>query len=154
MATKNVDWIAVEGAYRAGVDSLRTIGTQHGISEGMIRKKAKQQGWIRDAAGTKRAIVNAHMAVGAQNSTPEGTQYARETITDAANVDIQDMERGLESYPQPSGRVKPTGVAVCHYSSANRHRPVADSHIIRSEHPLVRGNHTVDIFLCRPEQWS
>lgn len=95
MATKNTDWLAVEGAYRAGVDSLRTIGQKHSVSEAMIRKKAKQQGWSRDPAGTKRAIVNTHMAVGAQGGTQEGTQCARETIQTAAHDDIEDMERGL-----------------------------------------------------------
>lgn len=96
MAEKNVDWIAVEGAYRAGIDSLRTIGTQHGVSEGMIRKKAKQQGWSRDPAGTKRAIVNAHMAGSTQGNTQEGTQCAQQNIAGAAQDDIKDMERGLE----------------------------------------------------------
>ncbi|MGB8422194.1 hypothetical protein [Paraburkholderia sp.] len=95
MASKNIDWIAVEGAYRAGVDSLRAIGDKYHLSEGMIRKKAKQQGWTRDPSSTKRAIVNAHFAGGAQGGTNEGTQCALETITNAAEDDIQDMERGL-----------------------------------------------------------
>lgn len=95
MATKNTDWIAVEGAYRAGVDSLRTIGSKYGVSEAMIRKKARQQGWSRDPASTKRAIVNAHFAGGSQGGTQEGTQCALETIQTAAHDDIEDMERGL-----------------------------------------------------------
>ncbi|EFM4225777.1 hypothetical protein IGC89_000205 [Escherichia coli] len=32
------DWEAIETAYRAGVMSLREIASQHGISEGAIRK--------------------------------------------------------------------------------------------------------------------
>lgn len=95
MAKTAIDWIAVEGAYRAGVDSLRTIGHKHGLSEGMIRKKARQQGWSRDPASTKRAIVDAHFAGGSQIGSQEGTQCALETITQAAEDDIQDMERGL-----------------------------------------------------------
>ncbi|TDV04676.1 hypothetical protein [Paraburkholderia caballeronis] len=95
MAGKNTDWIAVEGAYRAGIDSLRTIGQKYGVSEAMIRKKARQQGWARDPASTKRAIVNTHMAVGAQGGTQEGAQCALETIRTAAHDDIADMERGL-----------------------------------------------------------
>ncbi|RQZ08909.1 hypothetical protein DF105_00990 [Burkholderia stagnalis] len=96
MATKNVDWIAIEGAYRAGADSLRTIAAAYGLSEGMIRKKAKQQGWSRDPTGTKRAIVNAHMAGSSHGGTPEGTRCAQEGMAAAANEDITDMERGLE----------------------------------------------------------
>ncbi|WP_209954251.1 hypothetical protein [Burkholderia glumae] len=95
MAGKNVDWTAIEGAYLAGVESVRAIATAYSISEGMIRKKAKQLGWSRDPSGTKRAIVSAHMAGGAQGSTQEGAQIAQEQIAAAAGDDIRDMERGL-----------------------------------------------------------
>ncbi|WP_257765095.1 hypothetical protein [Burkholderia glumae] len=95
MAGKSVDWLAIEGAYLAGVESVRTIASAHGISEAMIRKKAKQLGWSRDPGGTKRAMVNAHMAGGTQGSSQEGAQIAHEQIATAATADIQDMERGL-----------------------------------------------------------
>ncbi|KXX64190.1 hypothetical protein [Marichromatium gracile] len=88
---KCVDWVAVEGAYRAGKDSLREIAGQHGISEGAIRKRAKKEGWLRDPGGTKRQIVRAAMAGG----TREGTQYAARTIAEAANQDVADMSAGL-----------------------------------------------------------
>ena len=42
------DWEAIETAYRAGVMSLREIASQHGISEGAIRKRAKRDEWSRD----------------------------------------------------------------------------------------------------------
>lgn len=42
------DWEAIESAYRAGVLSLREIASQHGISEGAIRKRAKRDDWSRD----------------------------------------------------------------------------------------------------------
>lgn len=42
------DWEAIESAYRAGVMSLREIASQHGISEGAIRKRAKRDKWSRD----------------------------------------------------------------------------------------------------------
>lgn len=44
------DWEAIESAYRAGVMSLREIASQHGISEGAIRKRAKRDDWSRDLA--------------------------------------------------------------------------------------------------------
>lgn len=44
------DWEAIETAYRAGVMSLREIASQHGISEGAIRKRAKRDDWSRDLA--------------------------------------------------------------------------------------------------------
>lgn len=42
------DWETIETAYRAGVMSLREIASQHGISEGAIRKRAKRDDWSRD----------------------------------------------------------------------------------------------------------
>lgn len=45
-----LDWEAIETAYRAGVMSLREIASQHGISEGAIRKRAKRDDWSRDLA--------------------------------------------------------------------------------------------------------
>lgn len=42
------DWEAIETAYRSGVMSLREIASQHGISEGAIRKRAKRDDWSRD----------------------------------------------------------------------------------------------------------
>ncbi|MDN0103041.1 hypothetical protein [Yersinia bercovieri] len=42
------DWEAIESAYRAGLMSLREIASQHNISEGAIRKRAKRDEWSRD----------------------------------------------------------------------------------------------------------
>ena len=86
-----LDWIAIEGAYRAGVESVRAIAETHGISETAIRKKAKALGWSRDPTGTKRAIVNAALAFGSH----EGSQDALRTLTSEAAFDIADMERGI-----------------------------------------------------------
>lgn len=41
------DWEAIETAYRAGIMSLREIGTLYGVTEGAIRKKAKKLEWVR-----------------------------------------------------------------------------------------------------------
>ncbi|MEM7927357.1 hypothetical protein Q4R04_16350 [Morganella morganii] len=45
---KRPDWEAIESAYRVGVMSLREIASQHDISEGAIRKRAKRDDWSRD----------------------------------------------------------------------------------------------------------
>ena len=42
------DWDKIELDYRAGIKSLRQLGTEHGISEGAIRKRAKRDEWTRD----------------------------------------------------------------------------------------------------------
>lgn len=48
------DLIAIEADYRAGVMSVRAIAAKHGVSEGAIRKWAKNanpQPWLRDLTG-------------------------------------------------------------------------------------------------------
>lgn len=43
-----IDWEKAEGQYRAGIMSLREIASEHGVSEGAIRKRAKRDGWERN----------------------------------------------------------------------------------------------------------
>jgi hypothetical protein len=81
MMADNIDWIAVEGAYRAGKASLRELGAKYGVTEGGIRKRAKKNGWLRDPEGTKRQMVRSAMAGGTQ----KGTQYAARTISEEAD---------------------------------------------------------------------
>jgi hypothetical protein len=87
---KDVDWTAIEGAYRAGTEPLRAIADRHGITEGAIRARAKKFGWTRDAAKTKRELVAARMA----GVTQEITQDVMRNIEDAAAQDVIDLERG------------------------------------------------------------
>lgn len=44
----SIDWPAVERDYRAGILSLREIGTAHGLTHGAINKRSKRDGWTRD----------------------------------------------------------------------------------------------------------
>jgi hypothetical protein len=53
--SKTVDWEKVEGQYRAGTRSLREIATEHSITEGAIRKRAKRDDWARDLRAKVRA---------------------------------------------------------------------------------------------------
>lgn len=43
-----IDWAKIELDYRAGVKSLRQIGSEQGVSEGAIRKRSKRDDWTRD----------------------------------------------------------------------------------------------------------
>jgi len=45
---KSVDWEAIQMRYRAGSESLRSIGEFFGVTEGAIRLKAKKGEWTRD----------------------------------------------------------------------------------------------------------
>lgn len=86
-----VDWIAVEGAYRAAGASLRAIAAEYGTSEATIRRMAKKHGWVQDATGTKRRIVADRLS----GVTHDATQCAMSQITSAAGQDVDDMNNGL-----------------------------------------------------------
>lgn len=87
---KRLDWIAIEGAYRAGVLSLRAIGEQFGCTEGAIRKQAKRMGWFQDPEGRKREQVKSIMA-GIMPGTQDGTRYAQGVLSREAQIDADDM---------------------------------------------------------------
>lgn len=57
-----VDWLAIEGEYRAGQKSIRSIAREQGIDDGTIRARAKKSGWARNPAGTQREKVKAHFS--------------------------------------------------------------------------------------------
>ena len=46
--SKTIDWERIEIDYRKGVMTLREMASQHGLTEGGIRKRAKTRGWKRD----------------------------------------------------------------------------------------------------------
>jgi len=89
--TTSIDWISIEGEYRADISSLREIGAKYGITEGAIRKRAKRDGWLRDPEGVKRQMVRAALTCG----TRAGTQYATDIIAEEAEQDVEDMRAGL-----------------------------------------------------------
>jgi len=86
-----VDWIAVEGAYRAGTKSLRDIAAEFGTAPSTIKSRAKKNGWVQDATGTKRRIVADRLAGLAQ----QVAQNAMCEIESAADQDVADMNNGL-----------------------------------------------------------
>lgn len=45
---KPTDWERIELDYRAGIMTLREMGSLHAVSEGAIRKRAKRDNWSRD----------------------------------------------------------------------------------------------------------
>jgi uncharacterized protein YjcR len=91
VASSSVDWIAVEGAYRAGTKSLRDIAAEYGTASSTIKSRAKKHGWIQDASGTKRRIVADRMA----GIAHQVAQNAMCEIESAATHDVEDMLQGL-----------------------------------------------------------
>lgn len=86
-----IDWIAIEGAYRAGEKSLRAIAEEYGTVEGTIRSRAKKHGWARNPEAIKRGMVKAAMS----GVTQGVTQNAMREIEDAAAQDVADMQAAL-----------------------------------------------------------
>lgn len=89
---KNVDWAAVEGAYRSGENSIRSIADKYGVTEAAIRQRAKKLGWTRDPEGAKREIVKARLS---GVTSQLASQDVVRSIEAAAGEDVVDMERGL-----------------------------------------------------------
>jgi hypothetical protein len=85
------DWVTIHGEYLAGQRSLREIARQHQVTEGAIRARAKKFGWVRNAPGTKRAMVAARMA----GVTQDVAQCVMRNVEQAAEEDVADMQRGL-----------------------------------------------------------
>lgn len=90
---KRTDWEAIERDYRAGLLSLREIGKVHGISEGMIRKKAKAGNWERDLTERVNEKVRAEL-VRSDGTQPRDLRTAdprteREIVETAAATVVQ-----------------------------------------------------------------
>lgn len=79
---KRTDWDAVERDFRAGVLSNREMADRHGCSEGMVRKKAKALGWVKDLGAKVAAKADDLMRkqVARAERTPENIATEREII--------------------------------------------------------------------------
>ena len=94
MSNAKINWNAIEGTYRAGQKSLREIAKEYGTAASTIKSRAVKNGWIQDAAGTKRRIVSDRMSGIAHGVE----QDAMCEIEGAAEADLKDMNTGLKIY--------------------------------------------------------
>ena len=79
-----VDWEAIEGAFRAGILSIRMIAKSHGITDTAIRKRAKSDGWERDLSDKVRSEVRNQLVRGpVRSKKPE-----REIIEEHAATQV------------------------------------------------------------------
>lgn len=83
LVRKRIDWEAAERDFRAGMLSNREIGTMYGVSEGMVRKKAKEMGWLRDLTQQIQEKARAEIARAA------APQTEKEVIATAAAAVVQ-----------------------------------------------------------------
>ncbi len=91
MATerKVIDWESVELEYRAGVKSLKVIGSDHGVSDAGILKRAKRDGWERDLNAKIRAKADAKVSADAVSAEVSAlTKIAEKEIVEA-NAELQ-----------------------------------------------------------------
>lgn len=99
------DWVKIEGDYRAGVKSLRSIAREHGISEAYIRKRAKAEDWSRDLADRIRATAKMQLAVKRAPSASDkrlARQREQAIIEAAAASQVEVIERHRKQVAQLS----------------------------------------------------
>jgi len=86
---KSIDWLAVEADYRPGILSNREIAKKHGCTEGGVRKKAKQEGWIKDLSAkieskaddiVRREAVRAQYAEATESQIVDGNAQNNASI--------------------------------------------------------------------------
>lgn len=76
---KPINWKSIEADFRAGAMSVREIGRWHGVTDAAIRKKAKQEGWVREQ----------------QPGHVEREPVVRATAPAKEPADLADKARGL-----------------------------------------------------------
>ncbi|MBM5575819.1 hypothetical protein [Deefgea sp. CFH1-16] len=107
------DWSAfdlecIEADFRAGILSLREIGTKHGLSHVNISRKANKEGWTRDLLAKSNAradeIVTATMANAGTVTTPRRA-VTKKTVTTAVTSSVTD-ESVLNQAPAAAQSVR------------------------------------------------
>lgn len=83
-----VDWERIEADYRAGVLSLREIGSQHGVTEGAIRKRAKRDDWVRDLAAKVQAKADDLVRKAEVRKTVRAESAMTERVLIEANAQV------------------------------------------------------------------
>lgn len=96
------DWERIEAQYSAGSMSLREIASEHGLTEGSIRKRAKRDSWTRDLTAKVRAKADALVRKDTVR-TEVRKESASETLTVEVEASVQarirlshrtDIQRG------------------------------------------------------------
>lgn len=82
------DWEAIESAYRAGVQSVREIASQHGITHGAINKRAKRDGWERDLKAKIKAKADALVSKREVSTLVSTERVVSERILIEANAEV------------------------------------------------------------------
>lgn len=86
---KQPDWEKIELDYRAGIKTLREIASEHGLSDGAVRKRAKRDDWVRDL--TAKINKKAEDLV-RKNEVRKETAYSEREIIEANALNSANIQ--------------------------------------------------------------
>ena len=86
MTRKQIDWEALEIQYRAGIRSLKDIGSEFGVSDAAIIKRAKRDNWSRDLRAKIQARADAKVSASLVRAEVSAQTKAREQEVVEANA--------------------------------------------------------------------
>ena len=112
------NWSAIEAEYRAGIKPLRLIGSENGITEGAIRKRAKKEDWERDLTAKIQAQADSLVRKEAVREEVRKTTGIPERDIVAANAGMQmtirlehrqDIQRSRKLFQALMGELEGSG---------------------------------------------
>ncbi len=84
-SSRAFDWDAIERAYRMGTRAVTGIATDHKITEGAIRKRAKKEGWVRDLNAKVRAKADELV----RKAEVRNSVRAEQRLTETREVEVE-----------------------------------------------------------------
>jgi transposase-like protein len=84
-----IDWIAIEREYRAGIKSVRALASEFGVTEGAIRKRARKDDWQRDLAPKIRAKADDLVRTATVRSVVRTENAISERVLVEVNAQVQ-----------------------------------------------------------------
>lgn len=134
---KRTDWEAIEKLYRAGQMSNRAIASEYGITEGGIRKKARQEAWTKDLSDTVRAAVRGELVrteVRNTNATDrEIIEQAAATGAQVVRTHRRDIRTAAELAASMMEELKEEGLELPRRASILRDLSVVHKNLITLE---------------------
>jgi hypothetical protein len=107
MITSWTDWEKIEADYRAGIKSLRQIGTEYGISHVAVDKRAKKEAWPRDLSAkikakaadmVNRGVVNGGLTKATETDVVSSNATLQATIQLSHRKDIAALRKRATEY--------------------------------------------------------
>lgn len=91
IAEREIDWPAIEQAYREGRDTLRVIAARYGVTHGAINKRASRDDWERDlswriAAKTVKLVSKDAVKLVSKASKPKTGVVSKKPVSKAVRI--------------------------------------------------------------------